>query len=176
MSSSGASKEGSRINAQIKAPQVQLINEAGENIGVVQLDEALQRAKDADLDLVEVMPKADPPVCKILDYGRYKYQVQKKASEAKKKQKVIALKEIRMRPNIGEHDYEFKMQNLKRFIESGDKVKITIRFRGREASHQEVGYRLFERVKTDSALYAKIESHVRMESRTLMTMILAPVG
>src|SRR5690606_21151559 len=126
------SRDGPRVNAQITVPTVRLVNEEGQMVGVVPIREALQMAADAGLDLVEVSPNADPPVCKILDFGKFKYEAQKKKSEARKKQKVIEVKEIKMRPNIDEHDYEVKMRSIHRFLEEGDKVKVTMRFRGRE--------------------------------------------
>ena len=123
-----------------------MIDENGENIGVIELDDALERAAAASLDLVEVSPDADPPVCKILDYGKYKYQEQKKAAEARKKQKTVEVKEIKLRPNINEHDYEVKMRSIKRFFEEGDKVKVTMRFRGREMAFQNLGYDLLQKL------------------------------
>ena len=134
-------REEYRVNQRIDVPQVRLVDEAGEMVGVVSLADAQQRADAAGLDLVEVSPNADPPVCKILDYGKFKFQEQKKAAEARKKQKVIEIKEIKMRPMIDDHDYDVKMRAIKRFFEEGDKVKITLRFRGREMRQQEFGLR-----------------------------------
>ncbi len=142
-------------------------------VGVVPLEDALQRAEDAGLDLVEISPNAEPPVCKILDYGKLKYQEQKKKSEARKKQKVIEVKEIKMRPNIDTHDYDVKMRAIHKFIEEGDKVKVTIRFRGREMAHQELGMQLLERVRVDMEEEAKVEHTPTMEGRQ-MIMVLAP--
>ena len=142
-------------------------------MGVLGLHDALQRAYEAGLDLVEVSPNADPPVCKLLDLGKYKYELQKKANEARKKQKVIEIKEIKMRPGIDDHDYEVKRKAMARFLEEGDKVKVTLRFRGREMVHQELGVAVLDRVKADMAEMAKVEAHPRMEGRQ-MTMVIAP--
>lgn len=142
-------------------------------IGVVSINAALEAAEQAGLDLVEVSPQADPPVCKILDFGKYKYEAQKKKNEAKKKQKVIEVKEIKLRPNIDDHDYEVKMRNARRFIEDGDKVKVTMRFRGREMAHQDLGMNVLNRVRDELDEKAKVESMPRMEGRQ-MTMVLAP--
>ena len=157
----------------ITSPQVRLVDENGEQVGVVSIADALRRAEDAGLDLMEVSPNADPPVCKILDYGRFRYEAQKKKNEARKKQKVIEVKEIKMRPNIDTHDYEVKMRSVKRFFEEGDKVKVTLRFRGREMAHQDLGVKLLDRVKEETADFAKVESEPRLEGRQ-MTMVLAP--
>jgi len=140
---------------------------------VVATSEALARAVEAGLDLVEISPNSEPPVCKILDYGKYKYQAQKKAAEARKKQRTVEIKEIKMRPNIDVHDYDVKMRSIHRFFEEGDKVKVTLRFRGREMAHQELGARLLDRVKLDLTEIAKVESEPRLEGRQ-MVMILAP--
>jgi translation initiation factor IF-3 len=142
-------------------------------IGVVPRSDALTRALEAGLDLVEVSPGADPPVCKILDFGKYKYEEQKRKNEARKKQKVIEVKEIKLRPGIDDHDYDVKMRSMKSFIDEGDKVKVTMRFRGRELAHQELGMNVLMRVKDDLDLVAKIESHPRMEGRQ-MTMVMSP--
>jgi translation initiation factor IF-3 len=141
------SRDGMRVNEQINVQEVQLIDETGENVGVVSKNDALQRAENAGLDLVEISPGADPPVCKILDYGRYKYVDQKKKAEARKKQKTIDIKEIKMRPNIDQHDYDVKMRSIFRFISEGDKVKVTMRFRGREMVHQDIGLKVLNRVR-----------------------------
>jgi translation initiation factor IF-3 len=141
--------------------------------GVISLHEGLQLAYEAGLDLVEVSPNADPPVCKLLDLGKYKYELQKKANEARKKQKVIEIKEIKLRPGIDDHDYEVKRKAMIRFLEEGDKVKVTLRFRGREMVHQELGVALLDRVKVDLGELAKVEAHPRMEGRQ-MTMVMAP--
>jgi len=141
---------GPRINDAIRVPDVRLIDETGENVGVVSRDDAQERADQAGLDLVEVSPDADPPVCKILDYGKFKFQAQKKAAEARKHQKIVEVKEIKMRPAIDDHDYDVKMRSIKRFFEDGDKVKVTLRFRGREMAHQQLGMAVLQRVKGDS--------------------------
>ena len=142
-------------------------------VGVLSAEEGLQMAIDAGLDLVEVSPNADPPVCKILDYGKFKYEQQKKRNEARKKQKIIEVKEIKMRPGIDEHDYQVKMRSMRRFLGDGDKVKVTIRFRGREMAHQELGMRVLDRVCGDLDELIKVEMVTQMEGR-LMTMVLAP--
>lgn len=165
--------DGPRINEAIRAASVRCIDPEGEQLGILSLDEALRKAEELGLDLVELQPNAAPPVCKILDYGKYKYQAQKRASEARKKQKVIEVKEIKLRPNIDSHDYEVKMRAVRKFLESGDKVKITLRFRGREMAHTELGTQLLDRVKEDIAEEAKIEALPKMEGRQ-MIMVLAP--
>jgi translation initiation factor IF-3 len=167
------SREGPRVNEGIDVPNIQLIDATGNNIGVVPIAEGLARAVEAGLDLVEIAPNSEPPVCKILDYGKYKYQAQKKAAEARKKQRTVEIKEIKMRPNIDIHDYEVKMRSIVRFFEEGDKVKVTLRFRGREMAHMELGTRLLERVKRDTLELAKVESEPRLEGRQ-MVMVLAP--
>jgi translation initiation factor IF-3 len=167
------SRDGPRVNAQITVPTVRLVNEEGQMVGVVPIREALQMAADAGLDLVEVSPNADPPVCKILDFGKFKYEAQKKKSEARKKQKVIEVKEIKMRPNIDEHDYEVKMRSIHRFLEEGDKVKVTMRFRGREMVHQDLGIRVLERVRNELDELAKVEQLPKLEGRQ-MVMVMAP--
>lgn len=166
-------EEDYRINHRIDAREVRLIGEDGANVGVVPIRQAIMMAEEANLDLVEISPDAKPPVCKILDYGKFKFQEQKKAAEARKKQKVIEIKEIKMRPMIDDHDYEVKMKAIKRFFEEGDKVKVTLRFRGREMAHQELGHRLLNRVKADTAEIAKVESDARFEGRQIV-MIIAP--
>jgi translation initiation factor IF-3 len=152
---------------------VRLIGADGDNFGVVDREFALRKADEAGLDLVEISPNADPPVCKILDIGKYKYEEQKRKNEARKKQKVIEVKEIKLRPNIDDHDYEVKMRATKRFLEEGDKVKVTLRFRGREMAHVELGHRLLGRVKTDFEGQAKVEQEPRSEGRQIV-MVLAP--
>ncbi len=142
-------------------------------VGVISKEEGLEIALNAGLDLVEVSPNADPPVCKVLDYGKYKYEAQKKANEARKKQKVIDVKEIKMRPGIDEHDYQVKMRSVRRFLDEGDKVKMTIRFRGREMAHQELGMKVLDRVREDVDELAKVEQFPKSEGR-LMTMVIAP--
>ncbi|HEY2621666.1 MAG TPA: translation initiation factor IF-3 [Acetobacteraceae bacterium] len=167
------SRDGPRVNEEIRAPQVRLIDEAGEMQGVMSAREALFKAQAIGLDLLEISPNADPPVVKILDFGKYKYELQKKRNEAKKKQKVIEIKEIKVRPNIDENDYQVKMRAMKSFIEEGDKVKVTLRFRGREMAHQEIGVRVLERIKNEMDLTSKVEQMPRMENRQ-MVMVLTP--
>src|ERR1700742_2534804 len=167
------SKDGPRINEDIKVPRVLLIDQAGEKQGIMPTSAALEAAEEAGLDLVEVSPTADPPVCKILDYGKYRFQEQKKKAEARKKQKVVEIKEIKLRPNIDIHDYEVKAKAMTRFFEEGDKVKVTLRFRGREMAHPELGMKLLQQVKADFEPVAKVEYEPRMEGRQ-MIMILAP--
>ncbi len=167
-------KDGPRINREIRGvPQVQLIDDEGNNVGVLSFFDALDRAEDAGLDLVEIAPQSSPPVCKLLDYGRFKYQSQKKAAEARKNQKVVEIKEVKLRPGIDDHDYDTKMKQSRRFFEEGDKVKVTLRFRGREMAHQGLGIQLLERVKVDVGDIAKVESEPRLEGKQ-MIMILAP--
>jgi translation initiation factor IF-3 len=168
-----ASSSGPRMNEEIRAPKVRLIDQTGQNVGVVATSDAMTQATAAGLDLVEISPDADPPVAKILDYGKYKYQEQKKAAEARKRQKVVEIKEIKMRPSIDDHDYDVKMRSIRRFFDEGDKVKVTLRFRGRELSHQELGWQVLQRVKSDTEPIAKVESEPRMEGRQ-MVMVLAP--
>jgi len=164
---------GPRMNDQIRVREVRLIDETGTNVGIVDADDARERATNAGLDLVEVSPDAKPPVCKIMDYGKYKYQEQKKAAEARKKQKTVEVKEIKMRPNIDDHDYGVKMKSMLRFFEEGDKVKVTLRFRGREMAHQYLGMEVLKRVKSDTEEIAKVELEPRSEGRQ-MIMVLAP--
>ena len=154
---------------------MQLIDHEGQNHGIVAIDEALRMAEDAGMDLVEISPNSRPPVTKILDYGRFKYQSQKKAAEARKKQKTVEVKEIKLRPNIDIHDYEVKMRAAKRFLDEGDKVKMTMRFRGREMAHQEIGLHLLFRVRDELDDMAKVEAEPKMEGRQ-MIMILAPTA
>ena len=164
---------GPRMNEDIRVQEVRLIDETGQNVGVVLTADALARATTAGLDLVEISPDAAPPVAKILDYGKFKYQEQKKAAEARKRQKIVEIKEIKMRPSIDDHDYDVKMRAIARFFDEGDKVKVTLRFRGREMAHQELGWQVLQRVKTDTEPIAKVESEPRMEGRQ-MVMVLAP--
>jgi len=171
-------REGPRINDEIRVPQVRLIDDAGEMIGVMSAREALIRAYDVGLDLVEISPNAVPPVCKILDYGKYKYEQQKKANEARKKQKVVEMKvveikEIKVRPNIDDHDYDVKMKQMRNFIGEGDKVKVTLRFRGREMAHQELGVKVLERIRNDLTELVKVEQMPKLENRQ-MVMVVAP--
>jgi translation initiation factor IF-3 len=168
-----AAKDGPRINEEIRSREVQLIDQTGHNHGPTDTQIALQRAQEAGLDLVEIAPNSVPPVVKILDYGKYKYQAQKKAAEARKKQKVVEVKEIKLRPMIDDHDYDVKMRSMQRFFEEGDKVKVTLRFRGREMAHQELGYKLLDRVKGDTTKFAKVEQEPRFEGRQVV-MVLAP--
>ena len=161
------------MNQEIRVSEVQLIDDKGDNRGIVPVERALEIAGETGLDLVEISPNAQPPVCKILDFGRFKYQSQKKAAEARRKQKTIEIKEIKMRPNIDTHDYEVKMRSIRRFFEEGDKVRVTLRFRGREMAHQELGVKLLDRVRDETAPLAKVETEPKMEGRQ-MTMVLAP--
>ena len=166
-------RDGPRVNEEIGVVRVRLVDERGQMVGVVGRNEALAMAADAGLDLVEIAPNADPPVCKILDYGKFKYEEQKKKNEARKKQKVIEVKEIKLRPSIDDHDYQVKMRSMNKFIEEGDKVKVTMRFRGRELAHQELGMNVLIRVRDDLDAIAKVEQMPRMEGRQ-MTMVVAP--
>lgn len=166
-------KDGPRVNEEIRVREVQLIDPDGINHGITDIRVALEKAVEAGLDLVEISPNSSPPVCKILDYGKYKYQAQKKAAEARKKQKVVEVKEIKFRPMIDDHDYDVKMRAMKRFFEEGDKVKVTLRFRGREMAHQELGSKLLERVREDVATLAKVEQEPKLEGRQ-MVMVMAP--
>src|ERR1700712_1531432 len=166
-------KSGPRFNDLIVVPKVRVIDENGENLGVMYTREAIEQAAEVGLDLVEVSPNADPPVCKFLDGGKYRYEAQKKANIARKTQKTQDIKEIKMRPNIDDHDYDVKMRNVQRFIEDGDKVKVTLRFRGRELSHQQLGMNLLRRVQDDVVEVAKVEAYPRMEGRQML-MVLAP--
>jgi translation initiation factor IF-3 len=166
-------KTGPKTNREIRAREVMLIDSEGQNRGVTELEVALQMAEEVGLDLVEIVPNATPPVCKILDYGKFRFTEQKKAAEARKRQKIVEIKEIKLRPGIDDHDYEVKMKAVRRFFEEGDKVKITLRFRGRELAHQDLGYALLNRVRTETANYAKVEAEPSMEGRQ-MIMVLAP--
>jgi translation initiation factor IF-3 len=161
------------VNEEIRVPQVRLIDQDGEMQGVLTTREAMLRAYSVGLDLVEISPNAEPPVAKILDFGKFKYEQQKKKNEAKKKQKVIEIKEIKVRPNIDENDYQVKMRAMKSFIEEGDKVKVTLRFRGREMAHQDIGVRVLERIRTEMDQTSKVEQMPRMENRQ-MVMVLSP--
>jgi len=166
-------KGGPRINRDIRVNKVQLIDAEGHNRGVVEITEAQQLADEASLDLVEIVPNAEPPVCKILDFGKFRFLEQKKSAEARKRQKVVEIKEIKLRPGIDDHDYEVKMRSVRRFFEEGDKVKVTLRFRGREMAHQDIGFKLLLRVKAETAAIAKVEAEPLMEGRQ-MVMVLAP--
>jgi len=161
------------VNDLIEADPVRVVDADGEMVGVVSKAEGLEIAFQASLDLVEISPNADPPVCKVLDYGKFRYEAQKKANEARKKQKVIDVKEIKMRPGIDEHDYQVKMRSVKRFLDDGDKVKLTIRFRGREMAHQDLGMKVLDRVREEVDELSKVEQFPRTEGR-LMTMVIAP--
>jgi translation initiation factor IF-3 len=161
------------VNEEIRAPQVRLIDEDGEMIGVMSARDAVARAYSVGLDLLEISPNADPPVCKILDFGKFKYEQQKKRNEAKKKQKVIEIKEVKVRPNIDENDYNVKLRAMKTFIDEGDKVKVTLRFRGREMAHQDLGIKVLERIRADMDAATKVEQMPKLENRQ-MVMVLTP--
>ncbi|MDJ0994311.1 MAG: translation initiation factor IF-3 [Dinoroseobacter sp.] len=159
------------MNGRIRAPEIRLIGAEGENVGVVSPREGLRLAEEAGLDLVEISPNADPPVCKIMDFGKFKYEQQKRESEARKKQKTIEVKEVKFRPNTDTHDYDVKMRNVFKFLEKGDKVKVTLRFRGREMAHQNLGRELLERVAEDTKDVGKVENMPKMEGRQMIMMI-----
>ena len=167
------SRDGPRVNEDIRVPQVRLIDQNGEMLGVMTSRDALYKAYSVGLDLLEISPNAVPPVCKITDYGKFKYEQQKKKNEAKKKQKVVEIKEIKVRPNIDENDYQVKMRAMKSFIDDGDKVKVTLRFRGREMAHQDIGIKVLERIRAELEIETKVEQMPRMENRQ-MIMVLAP--
>jgi translation initiation factor IF-3 len=166
-------KKQTRINGEITAPEVRLVGVEGEQLGIVKIYDALRQSEEADLDLVEIAPTAQPPVCKIMDYGKFKYQESKKQHEAKLKQKQVQIKEIKFRPGTDEGDYQIKLRNLIKFLEEGDKTKITLRFRGREMAHQEIGMNQLKRVAGDLAELAVVEQFPKMEGRQLV-MMLAP--
>ncbi|MFZ1222574.1 MAG: translation initiation factor IF-3 [Dokdonella sp.] len=168
-----ATEKANRRNLEIRVPKVRVIGADGEQVGVLSRDEALSMAQDLGLDLVEIQPTADPPVCRIMDFGKFKFDAQKKAHAAKKKQKQVEIKELKFRPTTDVGDYAIKMRNLRRFLEEGDKVKITIRFRGREMAHQELGDAMVKKIAADIAEEAVIEQYPRMEGR-LMVMMIAP--
>ncbi|TXL73996.1 translation initiation factor IF-3 [Vineibacter terrae] len=172
MQQSAPTREGPRVNREIRAYNVRLISETGDMIGVLDTREAIEMAMEAGLDLIEISPNADPPVCKIGDFGKFKYEMQKKANEARKKQKVIEVKEIKLRPGIDDHDYDVKMRQMRTFLGEGDKVKVTLRFRGREMAHQDLGMKVLERVRDDTADLSKIEQFPKLEGRQ-MVMVLA---
>ncbi len=165
--------QGPKANERIKALDVQVIGSEGNNLGVMQLKQAIQMAKDEGLDLIEISPNANPPVCKIMDMGKYKYDQQKKANQAKKKQKIVSLKEIKLRPGTEIHDYNFKIKNAKKFISKGDKVKFTVKFKGREMQHVELGKNLMKRIIDDTKDIGKVETHPKFEGRQ-MIMIIQP--
>ncbi len=162
---------GPRINDRIRVAEIRLIGVNGENIGVVTPDRGIALAEEAGLDLVEISPNASPPVCKIMDFGKFKYETQKKEAEARKNQKIIEIKEVKFRPNTDTNDYDVKMRNVLRFLEAGDKVKVTLRFRGREMAHQELGRQLLERVAGDVSELGKVENMPKMEGRQMVMMI-----
>lgn len=162
---------GPRVNDRIRSPEVRLIGAEGENIGVVTNTNAIQMAEEAGLDLVEISPNAEPPVCKIMDFGKFKYETQKREAEARKKQKIVEIKEIKFRPGTDTHDYDVKMRSVLKFLEEGDKVKVTLRFRGREMAHQELGLELLNRVAADVEDNGKVESMPRLEGRQMVMMI-----
>ena len=168
-----AAKDGPRTNDEIRNAQIQRIEQDGVNHGTVETIAAIKLATDAGMDLVEISPNNNPPVCKIMDYGKFKFQSQKKAAEARKKQKIVEIKEIKLRPMIDDHDYDVKMKAMQRFFEEGDKVKITLRYRGREMAHQEIGTKLLDKVKADVAAFAKVEQDAKFEGRQVV-MVLAP--
>jgi translation initiation factor IF-3 len=164
-------RDGPRVNNEIRARTVRLVGADGEMVGVVGLFEALRLADEEGLDLVEVSPNAEPPVCKILDAGKYKYELQKKENEARKKQKVIDIKEVKLRPTIGDHDYQIKLRQVREFLGEGDKVKFTLRFRGREVAHQDIGFQLMQKVQADIAEIAKVEQHPKLEGKQMIMMV-----
>ncbi|MBY4703957.1 translation initiation factor IF-3 [Ralstonia insidiosa] len=166
-------KSSHRLNREITAPEVRLTGVEGEALGIVKLFDALRLAEEKDVDLVEIAPTAQPPVCRLMDYGKFRYSEQKKAHEAKLKQKVIQVKEVKFRPGTDDGDYDVKLRNLKRFLEEGDRAKITLRFRGREMAHQELGMRVLERIKSDLEEYGQVEQMPKMEGRQAV-MMLAP--
>ena len=166
-------KSGPRFDSMINVPKVRVIDDEGENLGVMFTREAIEQANEKGLNLVEVSPNADPPVCKYLDVGKFRFEAQKKANLARKTQKTQDIKEVKMRPNIDTHDYDVKMRNVTKFIEHGDKVKITLRFRGREMAHQHLGMDLLKKVQEDVAEVAKVEAFPRLEGRQML-MVLAP--
>jgi len=167
------SREGPRVNEDITSQSIRLIDEEGEQVGVVTRADALDRAFSAGLDLVEISPNAEPPVCKILDFGKFKFEAQKKRAEAKKKQKVVEIKEVKVRPGIDQNDYDIKMRNVNRFLGEGHKVKVTLRYRGREMAHQDLGVKLLDRIREEVNEIAKVEQFPKMEGRQ-MIMVIAP--
>jgi translation initiation factor IF-3 len=168
-----ATEKAHRINGEIRVPEVRLIGVDGEQLGIVKIAQALDLSEEHDVDLVEIAPNATPPVCRLMDYGKFKYQEQKRLAEARSKQKVIQVKEVKFRPGTDEGDYQVKLRSLRRFIDDGDKAKVTLRFRGREMAHQELGMRVLERVKTDLGELVQVEAMPKMEGRQ-MVMVLAP--
>lgn len=168
-----AQEKTQRINDEITAPEVRLVGAEGEQLGIVNIRAALQMAEEAEVDLVEIAPMAQPPVCKMMDFGKFKYQEAKRAHEAKLKQKQVQVKEVKFRPGTDDNDYQIKLRNLVKFLQEGDKAKITLRFRGREMAHQEFGMRMLERIKGDLTDVAQVEQFPKMEGRQLI-MVLAP--
>jgi len=165
------SEKGNRKNHEIRVPRVRVIGADGEMVGVLSRDEALALAEESGMDLVEIQPNQDPPVCRVMDYGKYRFELQKKAAAAKKKQKIVEIKEVKFRPTTDVGDYSIKLRNVRRFLEEGDKVKVNIRFKGREMSHQELGVEMAKRIETDLAEEAVIESRPRLEGRQMVMMI-----
>ena len=166
--------QGPKANERIRALDVQVIGSDGNNLGTLPIKKAIELAKQENLDLIEISPNSNPPVCKIMDMGKYKYDLQKKANQAKKKQKVVSLKEIKLRPGTETHDYNFKIKNAKKFISKGDKVKFTVKFKGREMQHSDLGKNLMNRIIDETKDIAKVESHTKMEGRQ-MVMIIQPI-
>ena len=167
-------QRGPKTNERIRSPQVQVISSDGKNLGTLSTREAIDIAKQEGLDLIEISPNANPPVCKIIDVGKYKYDLQKKANKAKKKQKIVNLKEIKLRPVTEIHDYNFKIKNAQKFLKKGDKVKFTVQFKGREMQHTNLGYDLMERIKNDTSALGKVEVHPKFEGRQII-MIIQPL-
>ena len=165
---------GPRFNNRISSPEVQVIASNGENLGILSTNKAISKAKNEGLDLIEIAPNVNPPVCKIMDMGKYKYDAQKKANLARKKQKIVSLKEIKMRPVTETHDYEFKVKNAKKFIAKGDKVKFTIKFKGRELQHSHLGNELMNKIKEDMKEIGKVESHPKFDGKQ-MIMVIQPL-
>jgi len=165
---------GPKSNNRINSPEVQVINSSGENLGILNTNEAISMAKEEGLDLIEIAPNAKPPVCKIIDMGKFKYDAQKKANQAKKKQKIVLLKEIKLRPVTETHDYEFKVKNAKKFLGKGDKVKFTIRFKGRELQHSHLGRELMDKIKIDMQDIGKVELHPKFDGKQ-MIMVIQPL-
>ncbi|HTH41306.1 MAG TPA: translation initiation factor IF-3 [Rhodocyclaceae bacterium] len=168
-----AQEKTQRVNDEITTPEIRLVGEEGEQLGIVSIRQALAMADEAELDLVEIAPMAKPPVCKIMDFGKFKYQESKRAHEAKLKQKQVQVKEVKFRPGTDENDYQIKLRNVTKFLGEGDKAKITLRFRGREMAHQEIGMRVLERIKADLEAVAMVEQFPKMEGRQLI-MVLSP--
>ncbi|UOF94148.1 MAG: translation initiation factor IF-3 [Bordetella sp.] len=166
-------EKSNRINGEIRVPEVRLINLNGEQLGIVKISDAIQLSEQNSVDLVEIAPNASPPVCRLMDYGKFKYQEKKRLSEARSKQKIIQVKEVKFRPATDEGDYKVKLRNLRRFLDEGDKAKVTLRFRGREMAHQEFGTRILERIRDDLSEFAVIEEMPKLEGKQ-MVMVLSP--